>query len=228
MRFVKGISLFFIYPAVMFGVGYFAGVSTLQFFYPGSFEEDGIAKPAEYNELLFVEDEEGVENQPGVSSESNPQVQDVVGMEDTLNADTAFVIWEADLLRNTLVETVEQIPGEYIGLNREQFLVATREYEMFPPLSEMEKGFVSLDVVSFSVEQVVVQMNYQYIQPSESFHLAVQDNEVVVLLEDKKTVFINTGIQLEELPESLQLKIIQILRIENEEVLYDFLENYSS
>ena len=58
--------------------------------------------------------------------------------------------------------------------------------------------------------------------------MAVQDNEVVVLLEDKETVFINTGIRLEELPEAVQLDIMQMRVVEDEEKLYDFLEAYSS
>lgn len=101
-------------------------------------------------------------------------------------------------------------------------------YEAFPPLSEMERGFVNLEVLSFSRERVVVQMNYKYVQPSESFYLAVYDNEVIVYLEDRKTVYIETEIELDSLPEQIQHNIIQMMWIENEEKLYDFLENYSS
>ena len=36
MKFVKGISLFFIYPLVMFGIGFYAGVESMHFFYPGT------------------------------------------------------------------------------------------------------------------------------------------------------------------------------------------------
>ena len=149
-------------------------------------------------------------------------------MQDTLNADTEYVIWEKDLRRKTMVETIGQLPAEYIGLNRDLFLAAMEEYELFPPLSEMERGFSGLNVISFAPEKVIVQMEYEYLEPTGSFYLAVQDNEVIVLLEDHKTVYINTGILLTELPQEIQLQIIEMLWIENEQILYNFLESYSS
>lgn len=117
---------------------------------------------------------------------------------------------------------------KYVGMNREQFLEAIEEYEAFPPLSEMERGFVSLEVLSFSRERVVVQMNYRFLVPTSSFYLAVYDNEVVVYLEDKETIYIETEILLEQLPEELQQEIIDMRWMPDEEALYDFLETYSS
>ena len=83
-------------------------------------------------------------------------------------------------------------------------------------------------VLSFSRERVVVQMNYKYVQPSSSFYLAAYDNKVIVYLEDKKTVYIETGILLDSLPGEIQQSIMEMMWIENEEKLYNFLENYSS
>ena len=114
-------------------------------------------------------------------------------------------------------------------MNREQFVEAMKLYEASPPLAEMSRGFESLEVLSFSRERVVVQMNYRYVKPSSSFYLAVYDNEVVVLLEDKETIYIDdTRIMLDELPDDIQQDIIHMLWIENEEKLYAFLEAYSS
>ena len=101
-------------------------------------------------------------------------------------------------------------------------------YEAFPPLSELERGFVGLEVLSFSRERVVVQMNYKYVQPSSSFYLAAYDNKVIVYLEDKRTVYIETEILLDSLPFEIQESIMDMMWMENEEKLYDFLENYSS
>jgi hypothetical protein len=243
MKFVKGISLFFVYPLICLAIGYLAGLATVEFFYPGSFTDEGVTLPTEYNEQLFVEeepfsgsegtsvngefDEIALEND-NIADGSGQVLQEASGIRDTLNADTEYVILEKDLRRKTLVETIGRLPAEYIGLDRELFLSAMEEYEMFPPLSEMERGFAGLDVISFSPEKVVVQMEYEYLEPSESFYLAVKDNEVIVLLEDKQTVFINTGILLMELPEEIQLKVIDMFWIQDEQVLYNFLESYSS
>lgn len=147
---------------------------------------------------------------------------------ETLSVDTKYVLEETDVLTHSVVETTWRLPGKYVGMNREQFLEAMEIYESFPPLSEMERGFVSLEVLSFSRERVVVRMNYKFVQPSASFYLAVYDNNVVVYLEDKETIYIETDIRLDTLPEELQQDIMQMMWIEDQEKLYDFLENYSS
>lgn len=215
MKFVKGISLFFIYPLVMFGIGFYAGVECMHFFYPGS---NPVRETQELPE----------ENWPEQIADNQTAIVDVAASHETLSVDTEYVLEETDIASHSVVETILTIPQQYVGLNREQFLECMEQYEMYPPLSELERGFISLEVLSFARERVVIQMNYQYVQPSNSFYLAVHDNEVVVYLEDKETIYINTGILLEDLPEEVQLEIIQMLWMEDEETLYHFLENYSS
>ena len=58
--------------------------------------------------------------------------------------------------------------------------------------------------------------------------MTVEDNYVVVYLEDKQTVYMDTDILLKDLPEELQFEIIQMMYIPDEETLFNFLENYSS
>ena len=261
MKFVKGISLFFIYPFAMFCLGVFVGVKTTHFFYPGTVVEQREVEelstqdwPGQIVEKLEADEQsnlrEQLHSEEQVVSEEysveqyleeyqeneyveeplleTTELVEAASAGDTLDVDTEYVLEETDIVNHTVVETVGRLPSKYIGMNREQFLESMEEYEMYPPLSEMERGFVSLEVLSFSKERVVVQMNYQYIQPSTSFYLTVQDNEVIVYLEDKETVYINTGILLDSLPEEMQLEIIQMLWIEDEESLYNFLETYSS
>lgn len=216
MKFVKRISYFFVIPALFLALGMFLGVCGMQFFYPGmwkttdekSFSKSYAEKPA------------------AIDGENQSIAVNVSG--DTLCADTEYVLEEMDILRNTTVETTWQIPHKYIGMNRDRFLEAMDLYAAHPPLSEIERGFVGLEVLSFSREKVVVRMEYRYLQPSEGFYLAVKDNEVVVYLEDQFTEYINTGIALEALPEKVQLQIMDMLFIQDEEALYDFLETYSS
>lgn len=225
MKFVKRISLFFIYPLIVFGLGFYAGVECMHFFYPGASNVQKIQEVPEPDwPQQIAEQQQYREN----TTEMSTEITDVDASGETLCVDTEYVLEETDIVNHSVVETTWKLPSEYIGLNREQFLAAMEEYEAFPPLAELERGFVNLEVLSFSRERVVVQMNYQYVQPSNSFYLAVRDNEVVVYLEDMETIYINTGIRLEELPEDLQLEIIQMMWVEDEDTLYHFLENYSS
>lgn len=244
MKFVKGISLFFVYPLLMFGIGVFAGVRLTHYFYPGEqtkrlYHIAEIGETQEHAGLPEAEDfasesspEEAESRAADISAGSEltkePFYLDAVNSGETLFVGTEYVLEEKDLEENSVVETVWQLPQKYVGMNREQFLEAMEEYEAFPPLSERERGFVSLEVLSFSRERVVVRMNYRFILPTDSFYLAAYDNEVVVYLEDRETVFIETEIPLEEFPEEIQSEIIQMLWIPDEETLYDFLEGYSS
>ena len=214
MKFVKRISYFFVIPVFFLGLGLFLGIWGMHFFYPGNVGQ------------LHQEDSP----YSGAETEHSevPESMEVSASKDTLCADTEYVLKETDVLRNTSVETTWKVPHKYIGMNRERFLESMELYAAHPPLSEVERGFVGLEVLSFSREKVVVRMDYRYLQPSESFYLAVKDNEVIVYLQDQSTVYINTGIPLENLPEKIQLQIMDMLFVQDEEALYDFLETYSS
>lgn len=152
----------------------------------------------------------------------------VFSIQETLNAETDYILREKDLLSGSEMEIIEDIPDMYIGMNREQFLSAMENYEAAPPLSEKERGFVSLEVLSFAPSRVVVQMNYRYVQPTESFYVMAVNDLIVVYLEDRQTVYQYTNIRLSELPQELQQKIIGVMHVADEESLYDFLENYTS
>ena len=55
------------------------------------------------------------------------------------------------------------------------------------------------------------------------------DHQVVVLLEDQRTVYITTGISANMLSDSMREELAQgFIHVENERSLYDFLEAYSS
>jgi len=204
MKFLKSICLFFVYPMLLFGSGFVFGVRSISFFYP--------------NESVL----------PKEDSILSEEVEETFLAPETLCVDTVYILEETDLTDGSVVETSWKLPGKYIGMDREQFVQAMSAYEAFPPLSERERGFVGLEILSFSRDQVVVQMNYQPAPLSSFFYLAVKDHEVVVYLEDRKTVYMDTGILLDELPWELQLQVMEMYPVDSEEELYDFLETYSS
>lgn len=235
MKIVKRISLFIIYPLVMLGVGFYAGVQSTHFFYPEQYRES--FPPAEPDDGQNQNVIDLLEQEPldvpvdyGIAgdAEDGQDAKEVLANSETLCVDTDYILKETNILDHTEMEIVKRLPEKYIGMNREQFLTVMDIYQAFPPLSEQQRGFVGLEVLSFSRERVVVRMNYQYIQPSTSFYLAAYDNKVWVYLEDKQTVYIETDIRVDLLPEELQQKIMQMMWVENQEELYNFLENYSS
>ena len=246
MKGLKYISLFFVYPVALITLGFVGGVTCVKVFYPGTFQiveeksERQAEKISDDWQVITNTPEKNVDayqtgylkeqepTSPSLSEQERREEQEVSAMTQKLNAGTSYVLEETDLRNDTVVETTWKLPAKYIGMNRDQFLEAMDLYEASPPLAELERGFVSLEVKSFSPQKVVVQMNYDYTQPGSSFYLKVEDNYVVVYLEDKTTVYMDTDISLKDLPEDLQQQIIQVMYVPDEERLYNFLENYSS
>ena len=223
MKTLKSIGLFFVTGVLCVGLGFVSGV----WYY-------GKTWVRQEDRFLSLGEEEGTLEMPKEHS-TDPQVmgnlkqQEVASVSEELCADTEYVIRERDVLRGTGVETKSKLPQKYIGMDRERFITAMKTYESSPPLTELERGFVSAEVVSFSKQRVVVEMNYRYVQPGECFYLALLDHRVVVFLEDRKTIYINTGISANMLSEELRSEMmVNMIYMEDEKELYDFLEAYSS
>ncbi len=247
MKFVKGISFFVIYPLAFMGAGFIAGVESTHFFYPGQeiAAREETVEEVDWEAFVQAEIVKMQQQAPGTElahaqqdavedaaeqgyAEEHEIVAEVASAGETLSVDTEYVLEETDIVNHTVVEITERLPMKYVGLDRTQFLEAMESYEENPPLSEKERGFIGLEVLSFSRERVVVQMNYEYQQPGEGFYLAIKDNEVVVYKEDLETIYINTGILVEQLPYDVQEQLIQMIWVAEEQELYNFLENYSS
>lgn len=221
MKILKGISLFFIIPCIILAIGIYIGCVFDNFFYPG--EEK---KQAQKEERTLDEDtayliEETLQTTEEVKIVSAPK-------EEILNADTEYIIEEYDTKRDTLVETSWDVPAKYLGMNRDEFIQAMELYALSPPLSEQERGFVGLEVVSFSSQRVVIRMNYAYVEPSSSFYLKVENNSIVVYCDDNETVYMYTDITADMLPEYIQTQVIMGMFMKDEAALYNFLETYSS
>lgn len=228
MKFLKWFSLFFMSICVTFAIGLFVGFRMEKFFYPQEVK-DMVLQAKEPEKEIIVRQEASVEEDAQAGNAlSETQVIAVFSNEERIGADTTYVIIERNMDTDEKVETIGRIPEMYMGMNREQFLSCMEDYEASPPLIELERGFVSLEVQSFSGSRVEVLMNYSYVKPSKSFYVVVYDGMVTVLLEDKETLYLQTGMEVLDLPETIQQELIQGMFVADEESLYDFLENYTS
>lgn len=220
MKFLKWFSLFFMSVSIAFVLGIFLGFRLEEFFYPQEGRKDIYLQAKAQKDAIVIEDVE--------ERSQNPSVVAVSGTSECADADTVYVIIERNMDTDEQIENIGKLPEMYMGMNREQFLACMEDYEASPPLSELERGFVSLEVRSFSHEKVEVLMNYSYVKPGKSFYIVVYDGYVTVLLEDRETIYLQTGMKALELPENMQQELMQGMYIPDEENLYDFLENYTS
>lgn len=207
MKFVKSISLFFIYPMSMFCLGFAANMAASEFFYPGKKQEKNIIK----------EEQE-------ISEES--VIETGFNGSNVVTADTSYVVLSYDMVSGSLQESKEKAPDKYIGLNRERLEQELKEYGKSPSLTDLEKGFQNIELMSFSTEKVVVRKNYK--KEEEGFFLVNENNTIVVYDKSLSHVYMDTGIKTDELPWNVQNEILCMKYIETESELYHFLESYSS
>ena len=128
----------------------------------------------------------------------------------------------------SIVEVDENMPVEYIGMDRQELEDYLESYEQSPSISDLEIGFESYQVMSFSNKQVVLRKTFLPPNVMYKYYLTSQDGCVIVYYIDKKTVFEYTNICVEALPVEIQKQLQRGKYITDIDSLYDFLENYSS
>lgn len=218
MKLVKRISFFMTLSGIMMGLGGWGALKAEDFFYPNRYSHETARKDRSSYESVQTKDEEAKEEQV---------IETAVTDSAVVNADTLYLVEQVDLGNGSITEQEETVPVMYIGLNREELIEALSSYESNPPLMELEQGFESIELTSFSKDRVVVCKYYKE-KTEKSFYLMVADHFIVVYEEDGQSLYMNTDILLESLPDSLQREIIAGKHVESEEALYQFLESYSS
>ena len=213
MKLVKRISLFMTLSVIMLGLGGFGALKAEEFFYPHRYSHSTEQTDVTPSEVEMPEEEQVIEA--------------AAAQEPVVTADTRYLLELVDLSEGTVSESEETIPVMYIGLNRDELLEALSAYEDNPPLTELEQGFESIELTAFSKDRVAVCKYYKEQEP-QGFYLMVADHFIVVYEEDRSTLYMNTDILLERLPDVLQRQIMEGKFVASEEALYLFLESYSS
>lgn len=214
------ISLLIVAAFLCFGAGACSIVLYNEWFYPNA-QKDSADKP-------FVPYE--MEVKEPLQTQSSQEIYNAVstGQDPLITCNTLFLVKEYQISSQITQEEEQALPAKYLGMNRDAFTESISAFELSPPLSELEKGFVSIDILSFSEEQVVIQKNYDSPEQKEGYYLVAEDNFVTAYCFDMKSVFLYTEIPMDSLPQNVQDEIVKVKYIESEAKLYDFLESYSS
>lgn len=231
MKLVKRISLFLTLSTVMLGLGGYGALKAEDFFYPNRYHNRS-TWPVSDSYNLRVEEQEEPQTIPAADAakeeESPGQVIEAAATpEPVVTADTLYLVENVNLTKGTATQTQETMPVKYIGLNREELLDELSSYCDNPPLTELEQGFETAELTAFSKDRVAVCKYYRDVTPKH-FYLKVADHFIIVCEEDGQTLYMNTDILLERLPDSLQREIMDGKPVASEEELYLFLESYSS
>lgn len=152
----------------------------------------------------------------------------VSGMEDTLTADTKYMIRRYDQTTKQEDRIETKLPDAYIGKTRKQLEEVIRAYNQAPSMEDLEQGFAAMEIDSFSPAQLIVVKKYISDMSKEHFYLIAENNYITVYYSDLATVYLYTDISFDNLSDELKQQILDKKYVETEEELYNFLESYSS
>lgn len=204
MKLLKCISLFVLYPAVMFGMGFAANMAFMEYFYPGE-QTEAVIEP-QVQELP----------QPVAAVEKK-----------VVTANTDFLVQAYDMQKGLLSEEDLPVPDMYIGMTREDLQKEINLLNDNMTLEDQEAGVSYMELYSFSPQRVIIRKCFES-EEEEGFFLVNENHCVVVYQSDLQNTYLTTDIKVDELPEELRREILNIKYIESEKELYNFLESYSS
>lgn len=170
--------------------------------------------------LLKTVEENKLENQ-----EDSVKVDYVV---DVVKPDTKYTLETYNVKERSFSSEVLNTPDYLIGLTRKDIINYLSTYMREVPLEEFEKGLVSYELVSFSADNVVLRKTYNSDNIKYKYYVVVLDGYVTVYYSDKKTVYEYTDIDIKNLPEADQNKLVDGYYVKDQEELYGILEGYTS
>lgn len=205
MRHIKRIS-FFIYSCLLFAGGFYGHIKLETAFYPGkSPGRAAVALESESEETLAV-----AANAPRIT------------------CDTRFVTQKIDLQTGKISESTGSVPEKYVGMGREQFVDCITDAIASPLLEERREGIISVEVLSFSSEKIVIQKSYRKKETAESFLLTVEENRVVIYDRDRQSIYMKTAVDARFLPHELRDKILRGWEVSSKDELEKFLVSYTT
>lgn len=177
----------------------------------------------------------------------------VSASEEHVTCDTVYMVSEYDLSTGRQEVYQELLPASLIGMNRQQLVEWVDDYNLSATLEDLEAGFLSMELLSFSAEEIRVRKRVESVtrtqtetieQPmqliqSETLQTVSGNNAVYgcILAQEglltvydgmRRHVILYTDISLFDLPQDVQQEILEGKNVASEQELYNLLESYSS
>lgn len=135
---------------------------------------------------------------------------------------TEYILQSKSLNDGSVSRMALNLPESFVGMNRGEFINAMRD------LTSEKENIVGCCVVSFSSERVVVEETTFEPEEEQRFYLKVDEDKLVVLYGDRKTVYLETDIRIEDLSDKMDVGSLDGYSISSEQELFDLLEAFSS
>lgn len=152
----------------------------------------------------------------------------VESAQSTTTCDTIYVIQKHHQDTGTTISDIQPIPAKYIDHTRAEIVTFLSEYQDNPSLQDKKDGFTSISLLSFSPDKIVVLKTYEALSKETGYYLIAVNHKICVYYEDRKRIYFQTELTLEDFPEAVQQELIQGKHMSTEAEVYAFLESYTS
>lgn len=120
------------------------------------------------------------------------------------------------------------VGSQFVGWSREELEKYLSNYMKQKNSMKGEEGLIAYEMLTFSSDMVCVEKIYEDTSAEYKYRLVVEDNEIVVYDEEWENMVEKTGIDVRNLSQEEQEKLVNGMLVEDEETLYGILEDYSS
>lgn len=178
------------------------------------------------------------------------EMEETAAAEEHVTCDTVFTVSEYDLTTGRQEVYQELLPSSLIGMDRKQLTEWVDDYNISATLEDMEKGFRSMELLSFSSKEIRVRkrvesageeedmvieqpkqlVTEQTLSQNSSIYGCILAQEGLLTVYDgmRRHVILYTDISLFDLPEDVQQEILEGKNVASQQELYNLLESYSS
>lgn len=156
------------------------------------------------------------------------EIIEVNNEENATSENTKYILTEIDSVTSNKKTTMLNMPEELIGLTREEIQNYYNNYIDNMSVEDMEKGLFSVELTSFSNDEIRVNKIFNSSLPVNQYYIKAENNIIMVYEKDRITLYENTGIDISGLP-SEEVDILNCgIEVKDKDELISILESYSS
>ncbi len=141
---------------------------------------------------------------------------------------TVYIEETYDRNSGNITEEEGEVPIALLGLNKEKVIQYCDSYGSYMTEEEKKLGLQQCQLISFSKERIVIRKTYMLEEsPSYSYYAILEENHLKVYYSDKKTLFIDTPIELTKMEEEIINELKEGVFIKSIWEVYGYLDEYS-
>lgn len=141
--------------------------------------------------------------------------------------DAICIIENYNITGDVIKENEYKVPLEFVGMTREDVIEYITNYTN--TLNKEEKELIKYELLSFANNKIVIRKSFKTQEDATYVYWIIETaGEVCVYKADKETIYIRTGIKIEDIPETERIFIKDGIFITGVQQLFNYLESCTS